>query len=343
MSMGAERDSEGTPAGKRGRRFLVTGASGFVGSHVVRELSKAGHEVIPMIRGTATPPALEPWAGAIRRASLQDPAALEKAVSGVDVVVHLGAPTRARSEAEFMDTNAEGVARLVTAVRAANGELSRFVYVSSIAAGGPSSGATPVREEDAPRPVSPYGRSKLAGETRLRENAGQVPWTILRPPLVYGPGERDLLMMFRSAARGWVPLLGGGDRSYSIVHARDLVAAIVAVTQSPGAAGQTYYVAEDRVYRGRDLLGHIAAALGSKPRIVPVPRWIAAIVASAGSGLKPIMKRPPFLTMDKLPELVENWVCSPDKLARDCGFRCGIPFDQGAAETAAWYRAEKWL
>jgi nucleoside-diphosphate-sugar epimerase len=190
--------------------------------------------------------------------------------------------------------------------------------------------------------VSAYGRSKLAGEARLREASGAVPWTIVRPPIVYGPGERDLHAMFRYAERGFVPLLGR-ERSYSILHVRDLAEAILSVVASEAAAGQVYYVAEERAYGGREMLLHVAEALGRSPRVVPVPGWMAALVAAAGSGLKPFLKRPPLVTLDKLPELVRSWVCSPEKIRVDCGSRCRIPFREGAAETAAWYRANRWL
>jgi nucleoside-diphosphate-sugar epimerase len=324
-------------------RFLVTGASGFIGSNLVRELSEAGCEVLPMVRSQGCPKDLERFAGVLRRASLQDPEALRRAVSGVDVVVHLGGLTRARSEAEFMDTNAEGVARLVRAAGEAAPDLRRFVYVSSLSAGGPSEGARPVREDDPPRPVSAYGRSKLAGEERLAAGARGMPWTVLRPPIVYGPGERDLLTMFRYARAGFVPLLGAAERSYSVVHARDLASAVLAVVDSDAARGQVYYVAEPRAYGSRELVAHIARALGARPRIVSIPRALGSLVAAAGSAAKRFVRRPPLITLDKMPELTRSWVCSPAKIERDCGFRCSVAFPEGAAETAAWYRAEGWL
>jgi nucleoside-diphosphate-sugar epimerase len=343
MSAGAERAAERGSARSAPLAFLVTGASGFIGTHVVRELAKAGQRVFAMVRSPASAAALEPHAEAVRLADLRDPAALEAAVEGADVVVHLGGLTRAKSEAEFMETNAEGVLRLARAARARAPGLRRFVYVSSLSAGGPSEGAAARTEEDAPRPVSPYGRSKLAGEERLRDAADGMPWTILRPPIVYGPGERDLHTMFRHARRGWVPMVGFGDRAYSIVHARDLAGAILAVTASDAAAGQVYYVAEPRAYAGRELVAHIAAAIGTRARVLPVPHWVATLVGAAGSGLRPLLRRPPIVTLDKLPEIVRSWVCSPRKIERDCGFRCRIAFPEGAAETAAWYREAGWL
>jgi nucleoside-diphosphate-sugar epimerase len=321
----------------------VTGASGFIGSHVVRELAAAGHAVFPMIRSRAAPPALAGFEGAIRRASLQDEGALREAVRDVDVIVHLGGLTRARTEAEFLDTNAEGVARLALAAREAAPGLDRFIHVSSLSAGGPSRGAEPVAEADPPAPVSAYGRSKLRGEGRLCEVAGPRPWTVLRPPIVYGPGERDLHTMFRWATRGFVPLLGPGERHYSVIHVRDLAASVMAVADVPAAMGQVYYVAEERPYAGRELVSHIARAVGARARVVPVPRLVGWIVAGAGSALKALRARPPLLTLDKLPEVVRSWVCSPTKIGRECGFRCRTAFPAGAAETAAWYREHGWL
>jgi nucleoside-diphosphate-sugar epimerase len=240
-----------------------------------------------------------------------------------------------------MATNAEGVGRLVAAARKRAPELRRFVYVSSLAATGPSEGARPMREDDAPRPVSAYGRSKLSGEVRLREGAGPIPWTIIRPPLVYGPRERDLLAMFRCAARGWAPLVADGR--YSVVHVDDLAAAIEAVIASPATVGEVYHVAEERAYGGREMLTHVGAAVGRAPRVVPIPSFLATAYAAAGSLAARFRSRPPFVTLDKLPELRRSWVCSADKLVRACGFRCTIPFAEGARATADWYRREGWL
>jgi nucleoside-diphosphate-sugar epimerase len=324
-------------------KVLVTGASGFIGTHVVRHLAEVGHEPLPMVRTPECPQALLPFSSGLRRASLEDDAALQDAVEGADIIVHLGGLTRARSEAEFAATNGEGVTRLMRAVRARAPGLRRFIYVSSLSAGGPSDGAVPVREDEKPRPVSAYGRSKLLGERRLREEAGPVPWTILRPPIVYGPGERDLFTMFKAARRGIVPLLGFAERWYSIVHVSDLAAAIAKVATLPAAAGATYYVAEPRAYSGRDLALLIGAALGKAPRILRVPHFVGALVAASGSLLKRFMRRAPIVTLDKMPELVRSWVCSPDRIARECDVRTRITFADGAIEAAAWYREQGWL
>jgi nucleoside-diphosphate-sugar epimerase len=324
-------------------RILVTGAAGFIGHHVIEAAAKAGMTVIPMIRRPPVPESLGSFEGAVRYADLRDEKALAGAVRDVDVIVHLGGLTRARNEAEFMATNAEGVARLARAARVHAPGLRRLVYVSSLSAGGPSEPAAPISEERAASPVSAYGRSKLAGEAALVREAGSLAWTIIRPPIVYGPKERDLHRMFLMARLGIVPIVGFRERRYSVVHAADLASGVLAVLGSERSIGQTYYVAEDRTYSGRELAAIVAGSIGKTPFMIRVPDWFAGAVAGWGSLLKLVARRSPLVTLDKYPEIVRSWVCSPAKIERECGFRCTIPFDAGIAETAAWYREHGWL
>ncbi len=242
-----------------------------------------------------------------------------------------------------MAVNAGGVGRLLAAIREAEVPPTRLVYVSSLAAGGPSAGATPIDEDVSPHPVSAYGRSKLAGEAELLRAPAGLSWSIVRPPIVYGPGERDLLQMFRLSRGLVIPVVGFAERWYSIVHADDLCRGILAVAGSPAAAGRTYYLANAVPVSGVGLARAVVLATGGRARPLRVPDLVAALLAAGGSLAKPFRRRPPLLTLDKYPEIVQSWVCSSARAARELRFDAQIPLDVGLQSVAHWYREAGWL
>lgn len=320
-------------------RALVTGATGFIGSHVARLAAAQGYDVFALVRPRSDRARRAAFAGPVREGNLDDEASLREAVRGMDVVFHLAGATRAKNEAAFFDANAEGVARLVRACRASAEGLRRFVYVSSLAAAGPSGSGRRVLESDPPQPVSAYGRSKLAGEARLAECAGPLPWTIVRPPMVYGPEDQDFLQLFKAARSGFMPCLGSGEERYSIVHGEDLARGILLAAGSAAAVGRTYYLAEPVDYAQREIFALLGAAVGRTPRLIRLPRWLGYVAAGLGSALKPFRKRPPLLTLDKLPEvLAPGWACDVSAAERDFGFRTEIALPEGAVRTAAWFK-----
>jgi nucleoside-diphosphate-sugar epimerase len=193
-------------------KALVTGATGFVGSHLVERLLGAGMEVACLMRPTSPPrrTALDGLDVERRIAALDDPDALARAVRGVDYVFHAAGLTRARTLAEYQAVNADGTGRLLEALLAEGAALRRFVYVSSLAAAGPARSPEPPDESAEPHPADDYGASKLAGEHVVLEHANRLPVTIVRPPAVYGPRDANFLPLFRLAVR-----LGGCRSSAS--------------------------------------------------------------------------------------------------------------------------------
>ena len=198
------------------QRVLVTGATGFVGPHVLRALGP-GVRVRALVRNPDRIPRMGRQDVEIATGSLDDPAALRAAVDGVDAVLHLAAATRAGSEQEYAAANVEGTRHLVDAMRAASMPPSRLVYLSSMAAAGPSRDGRPVRPDDTPHPLTAYGRTKLAGEAVCLGAADALDTVILRAPAVYGPGDRDLYHFFRLAARGLLIVPAGGARPLQFV------------------------------------------------------------------------------------------------------------------------------
>lgn len=322
-------------------RILVSGASGFIGHHVAAAVQEGGHQPYPLVRQGSAVDDLAPWKENFRTADLRDPAALEAAVAGLDAVIHLAGLTRARSRAVFDRVNGAAVGALARACHRAGG-IQRLLLVSSLAAAGPS-GDRPRRESDRPAPVSDYGRSKLLGEEQLRQEARDLAWTIVRPPIVYGPRDRDLLPVFRMARRGLVPVVGGARR-FSVVYGPDLARCIVALALHPRAAGRVVFAAEPRAYEFREIVGAVARAIDRKARILAVPALAARLLAAGGSLVGRFRRRPPFLTLAKLPEvLAPGWACATDEIEALLDGFTWTPLEEGCRHTAAWYRERGWI
>jgi nucleoside-diphosphate-sugar epimerase len=321
-------------------KVLVTGGTGFVGSHVAATLCGRGDEVHCLARRPAQTSFLSSIGARITPGSLEDRESLNAAVAQVEVVYHLAALTAAGSERELLTVNVEGTARLLAAVRAANPGLRRFVHVSSLAAVGPTERGRRLTEDSPCRPVTAYGRSKLAGEAVVRETPA-MPWTIVRPSVVYGPRDLELLRMFRIVRSGFAPVFGIGRRELSLVYAEDLATAIVLAADAAVAVGQTYHLAHPPVVRTRELVREIGRAVlaGRSPLIVPVPSAIAARIVRAIGRAAATAGRRTVVSEDKLAEfLAPAWGTTVDKAERELAWRPAYDLRTGVEATAAWYR-----
>ena len=317
---------------------LITGATGFVGSHLVEHLAARGETARALVRETSDVTRLEEHGFPTVAGGLDDQASLRRAVDGVDTVYHLAAATRALDPDTFRKVNAEGTARLVAALSEA-GRGQRLVYLSSLAAVGPSQGR-PVRPGDVPRPLTAYGRSKLAGEEVVR--ASGLKGAVLRAPAVYGPRERDMLPFFRFARFGLLPVVGPSDRRLQLIHISDLAAALVAAAETPTAKG-IYHVAEPRAYTWGEVLDRMAEAVGRSGVRVPVPGAVVRLAAAVSEGVSRLTRRPVIFDRDKAKELLAEWTCETDAARRALGFEARISLNEGLRETAEWYRAYGWL
>jgi nucleoside-diphosphate-sugar epimerase len=204
-------------------KVLLTGANGFVGSHALDRLVAAGYDVAIMVRRTSNTRFIEGHLPSVdvRYGALDDPESLDRAVQGISCIVHCAAVTKALRRCDYFAANAEGTRKLVEACNRAAPGPKRFVHVSSLAVSGPGTVEEPAREDAEPRPVTPYGESKLLAERCVREDL-QADWAILRPAAVYGPRDSDFFVAFKSVAGGLAPLIGGGGQPLSLAYAGDV-------------------------------------------------------------------------------------------------------------------------
>ncbi|MEK6688787.1 MAG: NAD(P)-dependent oxidoreductase [Gemmatimonadota bacterium] len=318
---------------------LVTGGTGFVGSHVITALLQAGHPVRGLVRSRSKAEALGLGNVEWVAGDLTDTAALEAATRGVSAIIHLAGLVAARSELEFLSTNRDGTERLV---RAAAETQARFVHVSSLAAAGPSQPGQPLSGDEPPRPVSAYGRSKLASEHAVR--AGPLPWVILRPPAVYGPRDREMFRIFRAATFGVAPVFGTGSQELSLVYGPDLAEAIVAATMAEGMEGTVCYPAHAEVLTARQVAMTIGEASGRQVRILGIPQPLARGALQLTGAFARLTNRATLLTPDKGNELFQRaWTCDPAGLNQATGWQARHDLAQGALETYHWYLGAGWL
>jgi nucleoside-diphosphate-sugar epimerase len=274
---------------------------------------------------------------------LQDRAALARAVSGVDTVFHLAAATRARWGGEYWRVNAEGTHALVEAVLAARPRPRRLIYLSSLAAAGPANDGQPIGPHATPRPITAYGRSKLAGEQFCLAAAGALEVVVLRAPAVYGPRDRDLFLCFLLAARGVLPVPRGPERLLQFIHVSDLVEALIRAATMPNAAG-IYHVAEPQSYAWGEMATWIAKALDRQVRAVRIPQWVVRVAAATSEFAATTVGRATIFNREKARELLApGWLCETETAKRELGFEGRIPLPVGLSETAVWYREQGWL
>ena len=325
-------------------RVLITGASGFLGSHISEAFAADGHTVRLLVRRTSSRKFLTfPYEEA--PGDVTDPASLRISLEGVDAVVHAAGLIKARSDNEFAAVNERGTANLVQAALDVAPALKRFIYISSIAAHGSSPDCTPRPVDAAPKPITAYGVSKLGGERAVRRSGLADRSVTFRMPAIYGPRDPALLPFFQLTRLRIAPLLDGGRNQFSIIYATDAASAVLqAATAEADIGSKVYYPEDGNVYAWSDMLRAIEAAAGKKMLTIPTPRFAyqAAALASEAFGLA--TRRSVVFTREKVREMSQPyWVCSADDLRLDLGWRPLIQAREGAQLTYDWYKRERWL
>lgn len=333
---------------------LVTGVSGFVGSHLVEALAQRGHRLRLLVRASSRLHWLEGLvrAGRVELAygDVRDKASVAGACVGVRSAFHFAGLVKARTAKEFQVANADGTRHLAEALAERGLPGGYFVYCSSLAAGGPGFAMEqtplPIRTEaDPSTPITPYGQSKLDGERALREVAdahGQYRTVVLRPPIVYGPRDEGLLPLFKLIRRGILPMPAQTAARFSLIYVSDLVDASVRVAEQ-GVRG-TYYVDDGRAHTWQEIGDLAGSLMDVTPRRIVLREWMAQAVALGSEAFGVLSGQAPLLSRWKVREMREaHWVCSSEKARRTWGYDPLVSLEQGLEETLVWYRQNQWL
>ncbi len=319
-------------------KALVTGATGFIGSHLVEELLRRGYTVTCLARKTSNLRWIEGLDISLVYGDCAEKESLLDTVADFDYVFHLAGLTKARVEEDFFCVNAKGTENLVQALVEKNFNIKRFVYLSSLAATGPSKNGTPVDENIETKPVSSYGKSKLEGERIVLKYKDFLPITIIKPPAVYGPRDRDFYVFFKMLKKGFFPYWG--KCYYSLLYVDDLVRGMILSAETKEAEGRTYFLS-DSVYSNEEIAKVISSALGAKAIRLRIPKSIMPLFATIGERLN---RQSSIINKDKIKELnYSHWTCDSSKAKRELGFVPKVGIKEGIKWTADWYRIHRWL
>jgi nucleoside-diphosphate-sugar epimerase len=321
-------------------KALVTGATGFVGSHLAEALKRRGHQVTALARSSRKAEVLTAQGARVVAGDLHDAAALDRAMAGQDIIYHVAGVVAARDEAEFLRCNRDGTLNILNAAERSGNP--RFILVSSLAAAGPASPGAPLTGRETPHPVTAYGRSKLAAEEVVRASA--LGWSIIRPPIVYGPRDREVLKIFRLARFHLAPVFGDGSQELSAVYAADLAEALVSAGENPVTVGGIYSACHPEVFTSAELGHAVARAMGGSVTTIRIPNAVGRALLSLTETGARITRQVTILTTDKANEFFQPaWTGDPGPLTRDTGWQATYDLQRGLADTYKWYRQAGWL
>jgi len=323
---------------------VVTGANGFVGSHLVELLLKKDYHVKCVIRKTSNLRWIEHLPVEFYDCGLTDVASLKKVFEGADYIFHIAGVVGARQPEMFYKGNVETTRIVLDAALNIN-SIQKILITSSLAASAPTVFGQPVTEATPSNPVSIYGKSKVAQEKLSQEYMDKLPIVIIRPPVVYGPRDTEVLLLFKTIKKGLLALIGSKEKYLSLVHVRDLVGGMLLAATSEKAKEQTYFLGSVPAEYGYSQLSQaIADTLGKKPFKIHLPHALVYVAGAVAQFFGKFSSKPPTLHIEKAKEMsCESWSCSSEKAIQDIGYQPSVTLEEGLRETVNWYREKGWL
>ena len=323
---------------------LVTGATGFIGSHLVDALLARGCTVHALVRATSNLRWLPSGRIHLHRGDLLSGGEWARCLSTVDHVFHCAGLTRARSRAEYFAANAEACERLFEACRKKGRRLRSVVHLSSLAAVGPAHPDSPVDETTPCRPITHYGRSKRAGEEIALRYSGTLPLVILRPPVVYGQREQNFFTYLKTLQRGWALQVGSARRMLSLIQVQDLVRAMIRAAGQPPGPEVVYFITDGQVYSWEEVAETAARLMGVRPKSLRIPEPVMALGAWVAEGLARIKNQPALLDRQRVREIRQSaWTASSRRFFETYDFQPEMTLERGLMVTLNWYREQGWL
>jgi nucleoside-diphosphate-sugar epimerase len=321
--------------------ILITGGTGFIGSHLVEAVCARGKPLRCLIRRESLErhTFMLPAEAELVFGDLVSGEGLRDALEGVDTVIHLAGVTKALSTSEFYSGNARATENLARAVA---GRGVRLVHVSSLAAIGPSSDGKPVSDDAEPHPLTHYGISKLEGERIVRALVPNA--VIVRPAVVYGPRDMNVLEVFKSISRGFMLEISGGERWFHAIYVKDLADGLLVAARTPQAGGRAYFLAHAKAVSWSELSSVAACIMRKRTRVLRIPSPLAYAVGGFGEVCSRLTGKPVIISRQKVKEAkCRHWTCDTHRAAQELGFEAQTPLELGLTQTLGWYKEVGWL
>lgn len=323
---------------------VVTGASGFVGSHMVDYLLSKGHQVKCILRESSSKRWLENKPIEFFYTGLFDKEKLKDVLKDADYLFHIAGVVKAKNEEGYFKGNVETTRTLLDVLCEVNPQIKRVIIVSSQTACGPSLDGKPCTEETKEHPITTYGRSKLAEEQLAKKYMDRLSITIVRLPAVYGERDTEIYQVFKTYKMGIMTLVGFDEKKLNLIHVADAVHGIYLAAVSENSKSKIYFIASEEIYNWEQISKTISIAFGRKALIVRVPHFIVYLVAAIAEFFALFSSKAATFNLEKAKDFVQkNWTCDVSKAKNELGYRQNIPLDEGMKRTINWYREVKWL
>ena len=328
------------------KKVLLTGATGFLGSHLAESLITSGYAVRALVRNPHTSSLNQQANLEIAIGDICQPNTLTKAVIGIDYVIHCAGAVKAYHSDLFYQVNTQGTRYLLEAVLKASHPIKRFVHLSSLAAAGPHVGDEPQRLIDQSIPVSHYGRSKLEAEKIIYQQYVQkMPITIIRPPAIYGPGDQECLAFFKLVQWHLWPSFLSKNKRVSLIYVQDAADAILCAMQNDQNSGNSYFIDDGHKYLIHDLIEVLKQTMQVKRVFnVRIPLLLLSWISSISEKYAKAVKKPTMISKDKLSELMQqDWTCNSQLANQQLGWHANTDWKAGVLKTLTWYQQAGWI
>lgn len=324
-------------------KFLVTGATGFIGKHLCQKLMLEGHHVVALVRNPQKLAGFALKNLEILAGDLDSFAKPDFVIPACNQVIHLAGTVTATKQSDYDKNNFIAVKNLIACLKKQSWQPQRILFCSSLAACGPSLETIPLTENDQPQPIDAYGRAKLEAEKFLLAQI-DFPVTIFRPCTVIGPMDENVYNLYKLAKRGFGFKVCGLNQKLSFIAVSDLVNAICKLSEDTSSQNKTYFVSHDDPTDVLGLWHEVGKTLGKKIRLISLPKPLLYVVMVINTGLANIFSIRNVLDKKYYDQLgAKAWLCSSKKLEKDFNWKPVVSLEEVFKETAESYRNAGWL
>ena len=328
----------------KGATVLVTGANGFIGSHLVDQLLASGCKVHGLVRESSNLKWIDASKVYLHRVDLSRPDFKVPALEELDYIFHCAGLTKAKSRSGYYQVNATACSNLYEQCQKRGNRIKSIVHLSSLAATGPSRQGTLVDEITTCKPVTFYGQSKLAGEEIALQYSQSIPLTVIRPPLVYGPREENFFTFIKLIQKGWGLQIGRAGKELSLIYVSDLIEAMLTAADPTKQKGRSYFVTDGRVYVWEQIAKECSRIMNIDLKTLKIPEAVLVPVALFFEAWSSFSSRPALFDRQRMIDIRQSsWSASPENFFKEFDFTPQYELNRGLAETINWCQQEKWL